>query len=58
MAIIIMSGENSEEKKAHAILAGADAYIPKPFGVEEILARIRANIRKVKISASPTALVN
>lgn len=58
MAIIIMSGENSEEKKTHAILAGADAYIPKPFGVEEISARIRANIRKVKISASPTALVN
>ena len=58
MAIIIMSGDNSEEKKAHAILAGADAYIPKPFGVDEVFARIRANIRKVRVTVSSRVLVN
>jgi len=58
MAIIVMSGDNSEEKKAHAILAGADAYIPKPFGVDEVFARVQANLRKVRIAVSPRALVN
>ncbi len=58
MAIIIMSAENSEEKKAHAILAGADGYIPKPFGVEEVFARVRASIPKVRVSVSPEALLN
>jgi DNA-binding response OmpR family regulator len=58
MAIIIMSGDNSEEKKAHAILSGADGYIPKPFGMAEVFAEVSANIRKVRITVSPKALVN
>src|ERR1700722_11731640 len=34
-AIIIMGSDASEEQKAHAILAGADSYMPKPFGVAQ-----------------------
>jgi two-component system KDP operon response regulator KdpE len=52
MAIIVISSDNSEEKKARAILAGADRYIAKPFGVEEIFAGVCANMRKVKTTPS------
>jgi two-component system, OmpR family, KDP operon response regulator KdpE len=58
IAIIILSGENSEEKKAHAISAGADAYILKPFGVEEVFARVQASLPKVRITVSPGTLAN
>jgi two-component system KDP operon response regulator KdpE len=58
MAIIIMSGDNSEEKKAQAILAGANAYLPKPFGVAEMFARVRANMRKARVMTDPQVLVS
>jgi two-component system KDP operon response regulator KdpE len=46
MAIVIISSDNSAEKKARAIQAGANAYISKPFGVAEIFASVRATMRK------------
>jgi two-component system KDP operon response regulator KdpE len=59
MGIVIISGDHSEEKKLKAILAGADAYIAKPFGVEEVFAGIRAAIGKARITTGkPRALVN
>jgi DNA-binding response OmpR family regulator len=41
VAIVIISSDNSEETKSRAFLAGANAYIPKPFGVAEIFASAR-----------------
>ena len=44
--IIILSGEGEEAAKVEALDAGADDYITKPFGKDELLARIRAVTRR------------
>ena len=44
--IIILSGEDEEAAKVEALDAGADDYITKPFGKDELLARIRAITRR------------
>jgi two-component system KDP operon response regulator KdpE len=43
--IIVLSVRNDEKGKVAALDAGADDYIVKPFGVEELLARVRAALR-------------
>ena len=45
--IIVVSGKNQEEVKVEALEAGADDYVTKPFGVAEVLARIRGSLRRV-----------
>ena len=40
--VIILSVRHSEKDKVAALDAGADDYVTKPFGIEELLARIRA----------------
>jgi two-component system KDP operon response regulator KdpE len=49
--VIILSVRNSEKDKVAALDAGADDYVTKPFGIEELLARIRAAMRRSPISA-------
>jgi two-component system, OmpR family, KDP operon response regulator KdpE len=44
--IIVLSGRADSVDKVEALDAGADDYITKPFGVEELLARMRAAIRR------------
>jgi len=44
--IIVLSGEGQEAAKVEALDAGADDYVTKPFGKEELLARIRAVTRR------------
>jgi two-component system KDP operon response regulator KdpE len=44
--IIVLSGRTSGADKVPALDAGADDYITKPFGIEELLARIRAVTRR------------
>jgi two-component system KDP operon response regulator KdpE len=44
--VIILSVRNDEAEKIHALDAGADDYLTKPFGVGELLARIRVALRK------------
>jgi len=44
--IIILSVRNAERDKVEALDAGADDYVTKPFGIQELLARIRAAIRR------------
>lgn len=46
--IIILSVRNSEEDIVTALDSGADDYITKPFNTYELLARIRANLRKAQ----------
>jgi two-component system, OmpR family, KDP operon response regulator KdpE len=48
--IIILTVRNAEKDKVEALDAGADDYVSKPFGMQELLARIRAALRR-----SPTA---
>jgi two-component system KDP operon response regulator KdpE len=44
--IIVLSARTREEEKVAALDAGADDYLTKPFGVPELLARIRAQLRR------------
>lgn len=44
--IIVVSARDAEYDKIHALDAGADDYVTKPFSVEELLARIRAALRR------------
>jgi two-component system KDP operon response regulator KdpE len=44
--IIMLTVRNAERDKVLALDAGADDYVVKPFGIEELLARIRANLRR------------
>jgi two-component system KDP operon response regulator KdpE len=46
-AIIMLTVSNSEKNKVDALDAGADDYITKPFSMPELLARIRATLRRV-----------
>jgi two-component system KDP operon response regulator KdpE len=46
-AIIVLSVRNSEQDKIAALDGGADDYITKPFSVNELMARIRANLRRL-----------
>ncbi|GAB3065800.1 response regulator [Intrasporangium mesophilum] len=45
--IIVLSGRGSGPDKVAALDAGADDYVTKPFGMDELLARIRAVTRRV-----------
>ena len=44
--VIVLSARSDEDDKVRALDAGADDYIEKPFGVSELLARVRANMRR------------
>ena len=45
--IIVLSVRDKEQQKVEALDAGADDYVTKPFGMNELLARVRANLRRV-----------
>ena len=50
--IIILSARDAQVEKVAALDAGADDYVTKPFGMDELLARLRAALRRA--SPSPT----
>jgi two-component system KDP operon response regulator KdpE len=50
--IIVLSGRADSTDKVEALDAGADDYVTKPFGMEELLARMRAAVRRVGPRAS------
>jgi DNA-binding response OmpR family regulator len=47
-AIIMVTALDTERDKVRGLDAGADDYITKPFSMEELLARVRANLRRVR----------
>ena len=53
--IIILSARSSEQEKIKALDAGADDYLTKPFGIGELLARIRAALRRAARDAGVSA---
>ena len=52
MPIIVISARSDDEDKIEALDAGADDYLTKPFSVEELLARLRATIRRLALMYS------
>ena len=54
--IIVLSGRAGGTDKVEALDAGADDYVTKPFGVDELLARIRAVTRRVHAPDAPTSV--
>lgn len=52
--VIILSVRDSEKDKVAALDAGADDYLTKPFGIEELLARIRVAMRHKVLSSGET----
>ena len=51
--IVILSARSEESEKVAALDLGADDYVTKPFGAEELLARIRVALRRVSESEAP-----
>ena len=50
--IIVLSAKGSESDKVTALDLGADDYVTKPFGMDELLARVRAVLRRLSTSES------
>ncbi len=53
MPIIILSAKMSEPDKVMGLDTGADDFVTKPFGLAELLARIKANLRRQRPVAAP-----
>jgi two-component system KDP operon response regulator KdpE len=54
--IIVLSARHASEEKVECLDAGADDYVTKPFGMDELLARLRAAVRR-SAPAAETAVV-
>ena len=52
--IIVLSVRGEEKSKVEALDAGADDYITKPFGIDELLARVRATLRRAPLPEAET----
>ena len=50
--IVVLSARSDEADKIAALDAGADDYLTKPFGVGELLARVRANLRRPRAASA------
>jgi two-component system KDP operon response regulator KdpE len=50
--ILILSARGEEATKVEALDLGADDYVTKPFGIDELLARVRVALRRAKAEAS------
>ena len=51
--IIVLSVRESQSDKVGALDAGADDFVTKPFGMEEVMARIRAALRRADVESGP-----
>jgi two-component system KDP operon response regulator KdpE len=56
LPIIVLSVRGEERTKVQALDAGADDYVTKPFGMDELLARIRAALRRAQAAKTETGV--
>jgi two-component system, OmpR family, KDP operon response regulator KdpE len=56
--IIVLSAKGSEGDKIAALDTGADDYVTKPFSLDELLARVRAVLRRALVADSESAVLN
>lgn len=54
--VIIVTARGQDQDKVRGLDLGADDYLTKPFSVDELLARVRAVLRRTQVSASQSAL--
>jgi two-component system, OmpR family, KDP operon response regulator KdpE len=55
--VIVLSAVGDEGEKVAALDAGADDYVTKPFGIDELLARLRASLRRVEPTGEPVITI-
>jgi two-component system KDP operon response regulator KdpE len=55
--IVVLSARGSERDKVAALDAGADDYVSKPFGMDELLARLRAAVRRTAVAEEEATVV-
>ena len=55
-AIIMLTVRSAEQDKVAALDAGADDYVTKPFSMPELLARIRASLRRIPVGADSAVI--
>ena len=55
--IIVLSARGKESDKVAALDAGADDYVTKPFGTEELMARIRVALRRLEPPGAPAGQI-
>ena len=56
--ILMVTAKDSEVDKILGIELGADDYVTKPFSIRELIARIKANLRKAEVSIAPNQSAN
>ena len=56
-SVIVISARGEEGDKVRALDLGADDYLAKPFGADELIARVRAVLRRARPAAEPPRLV-
>jgi two-component system KDP operon response regulator KdpE len=51
--IVVLSAARTEADKVNALEMGADDYVTKPFGPDELVARVKVALRRVRLAAAP-----
>ncbi|MEP6991618.1 MAG: response regulator transcription factor [bacterium] len=51
--ILVLSARHTEQEKVELFSAGADDYVTKPFGLAELVARVRAQLRRARLATGP-----
>lgn len=54
--VVVLSARHESDDKVEALDEGADDYVTKPFGMEELLARVRAAVRRSGAAESPLVI--
>ncbi len=57
IAIIVVSAKGDEINKVRGLDEGADDYLPKPFGVLELVARVKVNLRKLLLANEESSII-
>ena len=56
--LVLLTARDSVSDRVQGLDAGADDYLPKPFAMEELLARVRAHLRRERFNRSSVILVH